>query len=224
VRRPGRGVPAALLALGVLAAAGGTPGQPALAPAPSDEAILPPASYTVPEARALAEAHAAELVAVRADLGRCPAGVALQRHGLAFRRSRGNPSAPPHLVLWVWLDGAALPRGRDPAGRGGEAFRRHGQVLLRRVLARPAVFADPRVGGYGLVLSWVGPTSLAGRPVAESLALFADKLTTANFVHETIGPAAFLARAEVRLFDGETEVPASRLVVTDDGAPTAEPC
>ncbi len=86
------------------------------------------------------------------------------------------------------------------------------------------MFADRRVGGYGLVLSWLGPAFRGGRPIAESLALFADKLAVANFAHDTIGPAAFLARAEVRLFDGQTELPSSRLTVADGGAPVAEPC
>ena len=60
--------------------------------------------------------------------------------------------------------------------------------------------------------------------IAESLALFADKLAVAHFSHDSIGPAAFLARAEVRVFDGQSEVPPPRLIVADDGTPVAEPC
>lgn len=220
--RVARGVPAAVLVLGVLAAAGRAPAQPEALPPARDEAILPPAAYTTPDGRALAEAHAAELAAVRADLAGCPAGLALQRHGIAFRRSRGNPDTRPHLVVWVWLD-AAPSLGRNPVARADDAFRRHGQPLLRRLLARPAVFADPRVGGYGLVLSWLGPITVAGRPVAESLAVFADKLAAANFAHDTIGPAAFLARAEVRVFDGQTELQAPRIPIDDSADLVAPP-
>jgi hypothetical protein len=90
---------------------------------------------------------------------------------------------------------------------------------------RSRVFGDSRVSGYGLILSWFRPTTGdRGKMVGESLAVFSDKLDAANFVHETIAPAVFLERAEVRAFDGQTEVGAPRLAVDDARARFATAC
>jgi hypothetical protein len=198
-----------------LAATAGGQGAP--------EAIMPPAGHVAGEPRALMEAHGAELRALVTALRRCASVLSVERHGISFRRPQAEPGARPHLTLWVWVHDPA-PVGADPAARAADAFRRHGQWLARRLLQRSGVFADARVGGYGLVISWLGPTSRGGRTVAESLVLFADKLAAANFAHETIGPATFLARASLRVFDGQTEIDGPRLAVTDDGASGEEPC
>jgi len=189
---------------------------PALAQ-PADESILPPEAHA-PDMRALVQEHAAGLRRLHAELARCAPELAIQKNGIAFRRPRGHSDGPPHLTLWVWLDGTRPPRGRSFGARAGEAFGRYGQGLFRRLLGQSAVFADARVGGYGLILTWVGPTERGGRVVGESLAVFADKVAVANFVLDTIGPEAFLSRAEVRAFDGETELPPPSLGL-DDAAP-----
>lgn len=199
---------------------GGTPAGAA----PPGEAILPPAGHAAGDARALAEAHGGELRALLRDLARCAPTLVVDRHGVAFRRPRGEPGAPLHLTLWAWVPGDAPLPGADPAGRAGEAFRRYGRVVFRRLLARGAILTDDRVGGYGFVLSWLGPGVRAGRPIAESLVLFADKVAGANFALDTIAAAPFLERVRVRLFEGETELPAARLPVADDGPAVGEPC
>jgi hypothetical protein len=187
---------------------------------PADEALLPLDSYAAADARALASAHAGDLHALESALARCPAGAAIHRHGLAFRRPRGQPNALPYLSLWVWLEPAD---GLDLPARAADAFRRHGPRLFRRLVGRSAVFADRGVGGYGLVLSWIGPRKQSGREVAESLAVFADKLAAANFAHDTIGPATLLSRAEVRLFDGQTEVTEPRIPIEDSADTVSGP-
>jgi hypothetical protein len=96
--------------------------------------------------------------------------------------------------------------------------------VARQLLGRSAVFTDHRVGGYGIVLTWLGPTPRNGRLVAESVAVFADKLATANFAHETVAPDAFLARAEVRLFDGDIETGSPTLVAGGSAPPVPTPC
>lgn len=208
---------AALVAAAVLAAAGPGGGRAALA---ADEAILPLEQHAAGEARALAVEHAGELRRLQAELQPCATRLDVQRHGLAFRRPQTQPAAAPHLTLWVWVDPGQSPAGGSLVARAGGVFGRHGRVLFARLLARTPVFTDPRVGGYGLILTWLSPAQRGGRLVGESLAVFADKLAVANFVHETIGAATFLARADVRAFDGQTELASPGLVVDDDaGAP-----
>jgi hypothetical protein len=205
-----RAVAALALLLGVLGAG------PAAARSVED-AILPLDRYPPTDARVLAAEHAAELRALHADLLGCRPGLEFQPHGIAFRRPIAGDAGEPYLTVWVWVDGARPPAGADLASRAADAFHLHGQALLRRIVARSAIYADPRVGGYGLILTWIGALPRAGRVVGESLALFASRLTAATFVHDGIGPAEFLARSSVRIFDGQTELPASRLAVEDDG-------
>jgi hypothetical protein len=200
VSRRRRGRWGLLLLAATLAFAG-----PALA-LPADESILPPEAHA-PDLRALVQEHAAGLRSLRADLARCAPELKIQKNGIAFRRPRGRLDGPPLLTLWVWLDATRAPRGESFGARAGEAFGRYGQSLFRHLFGQSPVFADARVGGYGVILTWIGPTQRGGRVVGESLAVFADKVAVANFVLDTIGPAAFLSRVEVRAFDGETELP-----------------
>ena len=158
---------------------------------------------------------------IQSDIDRCLAGVAVQRKGIAFRHPRGFAADAPYLTLWVWLTDGRAPGGGDIATRATDAFRRHAQALFRRLVGRSPVFADPRVGGFGLILTWVGPMPRDGRVVGESLVMFADKLTVANFVFDTIAPSVFLDGAGVRIFDGQTEVKPAPLSV-DDGAPASD--
>jgi len=128
------------------------------------------------------------------------------------------------LILWVWVEPDRAPAGASLSARASTVFERYGRRLFGRLLERSPVFADARVGGYGLVLTWLSPATRNGRLVGESLSVFADKLAVANFVHETIGVATFLGRAEVRAFDGQTEVTSPGLTVGDDGAGPGASC
>jgi hypothetical protein len=214
-----RGAGPALVLIAALAALTG----PGLATA-ADELVLPLDQHAVGEPRALAEEHAIELKRLGARLTACSPRLGVQQHGIAFRRPQARPAAPPHLTLWVWVEPGRSPAGATLVARAAGVFARNGRGLFARLLAPSPVFADPRVGGYGLVLTWLSPTQRGGRLVGESLAVFADKLAVANFVHETIGAATFLGRAEVRAFDGQTEVTAPRLVVDDDDAGSPPSC
>lgn len=205
----------ALAALAV--AAGATVGLTA------EPALVPPEAHTSADTRELARAYAGELTGLESGLARCSPAVTVYRHGIAFRHPRGT-GGPPSLTLWVWLEPPEPLRGTTLPARATEAFTRYGHALFGRLLARSPVFADGRVAGYGLVLTWLGPSQRAGRLVGESLAVFADKLTVANFVHGTIGAATFLGRAGVRAFDGETELPAPALAADDGAAPAALAC
>lgn len=205
-----RAAPAACLLLGLL----GTIATPVAGSA--QEALLPTEQHAAGEPRALAEQYANELGRLEADITPCAAQVAVHRHGIAFRRPQGGAARAPYLTLWVWVDRARPPAGASLLARAGDAFGRYGRPLFGRLLGRSPVFAEPRVGGYGLILTWLGPASSGGRLVGESLAVFADKLAVANFVHEAIGAGTFLARAEVRAFDGQDELPPPRLAVDED--------
>src|SRR5262249_56616555 len=132
---------------GGLAVAGGLFVTAARAPRPVDGAIPPPEDYRFPEARVLAVAHGAELVALYEDVRRCAPELDFQLDGIAFQRPRQSASGVPHLTLWVFLDAKRPPIGATTAGRAIEAVREYGRKLMRRLAAREPVAADRRVGG-----------------------------------------------------------------------------
>lgn len=204
------GLAAALLALGL--PVGSASAQPA---------VLAPEEHAA-ETRPLAERHLRDLERLHVAIARCIPGVGVRIQGIAFRRPRGRSLAAPALTLWVWVEGEPPP-GRDYGARAAAVFTSYGQPLFRHLLASSPVFQDPEVGGYGLILSWLAPPT-GPRLVAESLAVFVDKLTAANFAHESIGPATFLARADTRRFEGRTELAALPLPVDDAAMPRHVRC
>jgi hypothetical protein len=211
--RPWR--PAAALLL-VTALTGGEAG----AQRPPHEAIPPLSDYRAPDTRALAETHHVELRGIYEDVRRCAPEVDFNKPGLGFRRPQDIPDAPPHLALWVWID--APGQGGDVGARAVEAFRLYARRLLARLVGRAAVYADPGTGGYMLVMTWVGPSQVAGRQVGETLVLRAEKPAAAGFVDGSLPAPAFLVRAAVRLFDGEREV-LPRPVLSLDGREISAP-
>jgi hypothetical protein len=219
-RRPAR--PALLrLVAGAAAAVLAALASPATA---AEEPILPLDQHAAGELRGLAQEHAAELSRLQRELAPCAGRLDIVRHGIAFRRPQKRPDSPPHLTLWVWVDSDRSPPGASLTARASTVFEGHGRRLFGRLLGRSPVFADPRVGGYGLILTWLSPTTRGGRVVGESLSVFADKLAVSNFVHETIGATTFLGRAEMRAFDGQTEVASPTLTVADDGGGPRPSC
>jgi len=81
------------------------------------------------------------------------------------------------------------------------------------------VAADGRVGGYGLILSWVGPRKIKDLPVKESLVVFARKEPASDFAAGDSTLYDFLTAADVRLFDGQDELPFPALAARDEPGP-----
>jgi hypothetical protein len=123
----------------------------------------------------------------------------------ASANERRPSSAPP-------------PQGSDIFARAADAFRRYGPRLLPQVVARDAIRADAKVGGYGLVLTWLKPGAPADTPVGETLVVFSPKLVVVPFVGGTASLSKLLAQSRLRAFDGQTEVPLRALGIQDQDA------
>jgi hypothetical protein len=186
---------------------------------PVDEAILPVEDYKLPEVRALAQAHGDELVALYQDVRRCAPELDFQLDGIAFQRPRQAAQQSPHLTLWVFLDARRPLAGPSPAARAAEAVRQYGRKMVRRLSARGPVAADTGVGGYGLVLSWTGPKKIKDQAVMESLAVFSRKGPAVAFAAGQATLRDFLQSADVRLFDGQEELPFPVLTSPDPPGP-----
>ena len=214
----GRGVLAVALAVGVLVTG-------AQATRPADEAILPPEDYRFPDARVLAVEHGQHLVALYEDVRRCAPELDFQLDGIAFQRPRQGVSSAPHLTLWVFLDAKRPPLGLNTAGRATEAVRQYGRKMIRQLSAPSPVAGDGRVGGYGLILSWIGARKIRDHPVMESLVVFARKEPAVAFASGQITLPEFLAAADVRMFDGQDELPFPVLTTREiPGPPGLDGC
>lgn len=178
-----------------------------------EEALLPLPQYRAADARALAEAHAAELRRLYDDVRRCVPELDFFQPGIGFRKPRGKPQLAPHLSVWMVANESGGPGGDDLAARAADVFERYGGRLLRRLLARDPVRADGRVGGYGVVLSWL--RSQGDERMGETMVVFVDTASATGFAGGALGARDLLARADIRLFDGDAEKASMRIPVDD---------
>jgi hypothetical protein len=187
-----------------------------------EEAIFPIAEYKTQDSRALAQTYLGELQALYQSVRRCTPEVDFHQHGLGFRRPLGIEGLPPYLATWVWIPNEPALSSDGIGARATEAFRRYAPKLLPQLVARDIIHADPRVGGYGLVLTWVKPPA-SDPPIAETLVVFLSKSAVTPFVSGTATFTELLAQARIRAFDGQTEVKLTGLAIPDQEAPVRPP-
>jgi hypothetical protein len=189
---------------------------------PAEEAIVPLAEYKAADTRNLAQAYQSELRILYDAVRRCASEVDFNRYGLGFRRPLGSEKFPPHLTIWVWLPEEPALGGADISARAADAFRRYGPKLFPHLVARSQIQADARVGGYGLVLTWIKQPA-SDPPIGETLVVFAPKSVVEPFVGGTIRISELLAQARTRVFDGQTEIMGPRLSIDDQKAAAPPP-
>ena len=206
------GLAAALLLYGVTLTA------PAYA-APAD-ALMPIEKYTTAKARGLANAHRLRLIEFSEQIYNCMPWLAVYPGRLGFPKYKDSADDDRYLSMWIWVDQredagfAALPQER----RVSAMFSRYGVDMLRRMASLSDVIDDGDVAGLSVVLSWLKPgtTRPGQKPVNETLALFVDKATAADFLAKRVGAEEFVNRAKFNLFDGESLVGRVPLEVWED--------
>ena len=198
---------------------GARPGWPQRS---AEEAIFPIAEYKAQDSRLLAQGYLGELQALYQSVRRCTPEVDFHQHGLGFRRPLGVEGQPPYLATWVWIPSEPALPGDGISARAIEAFRRYAPKLLPQLVAREVVHADSRVGGYGLVLTWVKPPG-GDPPIGETLVTFLAKSAVVPFVSGTATFTELLAQARIRAFDGQTEVKLNGLAFPGREVPTLVP-
>jgi len=207
-----RGFTAVLLLLGVCFAA-----QASAAPA---DALMPVEKYTTAKAKNLANAHRLRLIEFSEQIYNCMPWLAVYPGRIGFPRYKDSPGDDRYLSTWIWVDQredpvfAALPQER----RASAMFSRYGVDMMRRMAALSDVVDDGDVAGLSVVLSWLKPgTSRPGQQsVNETLALFIDKATAADFLAKRVGPEEFISRAKFNLYEGESLVGRVPLQVWED--------
>lgn len=188
----------------------------------AEEAILPIADYKAQDTRALAQAYLAELRVLYESVRRCAPEVDFHERGLGFRRPLGVDGLPPYLATWVWIPSEPALPADGLAARATEAFRRYAPRLLPQLVAREAIHTDSRVGGYGIVLTWVKPGG-ADPPIGETLVVFMPKAAATPFADGAATFTELLMQARIRAFDGQTEVTLTRLAIPDGELPVRPP-
>lgn len=188
----------------------------------AEEAIFPVAEYKAEDGRVLAQAYLGELQALYQSVRRCTPELDFHHHGLGFRRPFGAEGQLPHLVTWVWIPSEPALPGDDIGTRAADAFRRYAPKLLPQLVAREVIHGDARVGGYGLVLTWIKPPG-GDPPIGETLVVFLPKSAVTPFVGGTATFAELLAKTRIRAFDGQTEVRLTGLAIPDREVPVRPP-
>ena len=188
----------------------------------AEESIFPIAEYKAQDGRVLAQAYLGELQALYQSIRRCTPELDFHQHGLGFRRPLGAEGQPPYLATWVWIPSEPALPGDGIGARAAEAFRRYAPKLLPQLVAREVIHADTRVGGYGLVLTWVKPPG-GDPPIGETLVVFLPKSAVTPFVSGAATFTELLAQARIRAFDGQTEVRLTGLEIPDREVPVRPP-
>jgi hypothetical protein len=187
--------------------------------APAD-ALMPIEQYTTAKAKGLANAHRLRLIEFSEQIYNCMPWLAVYPGRLGFPKYKDSADDDRYLSMWIWVDQrenadfAAVPQDR----RASAMFSRYGVDMLRRMAALSDVVDDSNLSGLSVVLSWLKPgTSRPGqKPVNETLALFVDKATAADFLAKRVGSEEFVSRAKFNLFDGESLVGRVPLEVWED--------
>lgn len=193
---------------------------PALA-APLDEVLMPLGQYNTAKGRTLATTYRPQLVQLYDHIYHCIPWVDLQKSGIGFRTPKGATEDERYLAVWIWIDQSnedgsfgKLPQER----RASAMMSRYGVELLRRMTALGPLARDGNLAGFAVILSWIKPGSgrLGAPLVNETLALFADRAGTVDFLTKKLPASEFIGRARVAVFDGKDELGRLPLEIWDD--------
>jgi hypothetical protein len=89
--------------------------------------------------------------------------------------------------------------------------------MLRRMTQIPGVMADPNVYGFSVVLNWLKPGSgTSSQPVSETIAMFVDKATLAEFLDHRLPTPEFVERAKFNVYEGKNLVGRVPLEIWED--------
>jgi hypothetical protein len=209
-----RGVAAA--ALVALALSGVSP---ALA-APSDDSVLPAEQHSSEKGRMLAARYAPALHDLSAKIYNCMPWVEVKRNGIGFYKPKHLEGDNRYLSINLYIDQQPSPEfaAYTIEERASRMFSRYVGPMVRRMSATPGLLGDGSLDGFTVILEWLkqAATTPNGRPVHETIAVFMDRVTAADYVNGRLPVRELAARARVLGWDGETALGPLRLTSWDD--------
>lgn len=176
--------------------------------APSDErGILPLDQYTSEKGRRLAMAHEKALRALSAGIYDCMPWVETTKQSIGFFRPKHIARDDRYLSVRIYIEQDPSPKfaAMRIEDQGSAMFSRYVGPLLRRMTADPTMLRDARMDGFTIILEWLkqAPTTATDRPIHETIAIFLDKSSAADFLASRISIGELASRAHVLGFDGE---------------------
>jgi len=208
VKRGAVGVLAVAVALAVAG--------PALA-APEDS-ITPVDQYNTQKSRALASTYKPQLVKFYEHVYWCLPWLGVMKNGIGFRQPKDVAADDRYLSVWVAIDqtddGSFAKMSTDR--RVSAMLSRYGVDLLRRMTAMTTAASDADLTGFSVVLTWPKPGQPAEKPVNETMALFVDKTSLAEFLAKRMGTSEFVNKAKISVFDGRDPLKPGQLEIWED--------
>jgi len=181
------------------------------------DGIIPLGEYSTPKARSLAEAHRAELLRLAEHIYHCLPWMGVVKNGIGFPHPNDAAGDDRYLSVWVAIDQAEDPRFGTLTlpQRVSAMFSRYGVDLLKRMTQYTDVGSDANVQGFTVILSWLKPGTI-NAPVNETIALFVDKPTVADFLAQRVGASEFVQKSTFNVFDGKTKIGRVQLDIAED--------
>jgi hypothetical protein len=194
--------------------------SPAASAAPSDESVLPPEQHTSEKGRRLATSYVGALRELSASVYHCMPWVEVKRNGIGFYKPKHLQGDSRYLSLNLYIDQQPSPEfaAFSIEERASRMFSRYVGPMLKR-MARPApMLADSGLDGFTVILEWLKqvPASASARPVHETIAVFFERPTVAEYIGGRLPARELAARARVLAWDGETALGPVRLSSWDD--------
>ncbi|HET7340284.1 MAG TPA: hypothetical protein VFL90_02390 [Methylomirabilota bacterium] len=194
---------------------------PVTAPAaPSDDSVLPAEQHTSEKGRMLAARYAPALRELSAKIYHCMPWVELKRNGVGFYKPKHLEGDVRYLSMNLYIDQQPSPEfaAYTIEERGSRMFSRYVGPMVRRMAATPGLLGDPSLDGFTVILEWLkqAATTANGRPVHETIAVFMDRGTAADYVAGRLPARELAARSRVLGWDGETALGPLRLTSWDD--------
>jgi hypothetical protein len=206
----------AAVALVALALAGAPPATAA----PSDQSVLPPEQHTSEKGRRLASAYVGPLRELSAKIYHCLPWVEVKRNGIGFYKPKHLDGDMRYLSMHLYIDQQPSPEfaAYEVEERASRMFSRYVGPMLRRMVRPAGLLSDSGVDGFTVILEWLKqvPQTASSRPVHETIAVFLERGTVADYIGGRLAGRDLAARARVLGWDGETALGPLRLASWDD--------
>lgn len=192
---------------------------PAALAAPSDESVLPPEQHTSDKGKRLAGRYAPALREVSAKIYHCMPWVEVKRHGIGFYKPKHLDGDHRYLSVNLYIDQQPSPEfaAYSLEERASRMFSRYVGPMVRRLASTPGLLGDPTLDGFTVILEWLKQAvNGSARPVHETIAVFLERGTAADYVAGRLPARELAARARVLAWDGETALGPVRLTSWDD--------
>lgn len=173
--------------------------------APPESHILPPDQHSTEKARALARKYADALRELNAGIYHCLPWLDVPNNSIGFFKPKHLAGDDRYLALRIYVEQDPSPQftALGFEGRASAMFSRYVGEMLRRMTKNAAILADADVSGFTVIVGWTKQIAQGGRPVHETIAVFADRPTAADYLAGRTTIVDFAARALVQGYDGE---------------------